>query len=82
MWFYILDVDTLQRRKRRNNLMIMNRYRIYALLVACTLTIGSLHAQHRPEQTQDSVIVYTDKRPLVYEDAWDLSNLTDTTSTC
>ena len=72
MWFYILDVDTLQRRKRRNNLMIMNRYRIYALLVACTLAIGSLHAQHRPEQTQDSVIVYTDNRPLVYEDAWDL----------
>ena len=52
--------------------MIMNRYRIYALLVACQLAIGSAHAQQQPEQTQDSAVVYTDKRPLVYEDAWDL----------
>ena len=52
--------------------MIMNRYKIYALIVACQLAIGSAQAQHRPEHTQDSVIVYTDKRPLVYEDAWDL----------
>ena len=52
--------------------MIMNRYRIYALLVACHLAIGSVHAQQQPEQTQDSAVVYTDKRPLVYEDAWDL----------
>ena len=46
--------------------MIMNRYRIFALLVACHLSLGIIHAQ------KDSIIVYDDQRPLVYEDAWDL----------
>ena len=48
--------------------MIMNRYRILALFVACHLSTGITHAQNY----EDSTIVYTDKRPLVYEDAWDL----------
>ena len=48
--------------------MIMNRYRIIAFLVACHLSIGITHAQ----QNEDSIIVYNDKRPLIYEDAWDL----------
>ena len=48
--------------------MIMNRYRILALFVACHLSLGITHAQNN----EDSTIVYTDKRPLVYEDAWDL----------
>ena len=48
--------------------MIMNRYRIIAFLVACHLSLGIIHAQ----QDKDSIIVYNDKRPLIYEDAWDL----------
>ena len=48
--------------------MIMNRYRIIAFLVACHLSVGMTYAQ----QNKDSVIVYNDKRPLIYEDAWDL----------
>ena len=48
--------------------MIMKRYKIIALLVACHLSLGITHAQ----QNKDSVIVYNDKRPLIYEDAWDL----------
>ena len=48
--------------------MIMNKYRILALLVACHLSLGYTHAQ----QKEDSIIVYNDKRPLIYEDAWDL----------
>ncbi|SHK83350.1 PAS domain S-box-containing protein [Xylanibacter ruminicola] len=48
--------------------MIMNRYRIIAFLVACHLSVGMTYAQ----QNEDSVIVYNDKRPLIYEDAWDL----------
>ena len=48
--------------------MIMNKYRILALFVACHLSFGITHAQNN----EDSTIVYTDKRPLVYEDAWDL----------
>ncbi|WP_175549470.1 ATP-binding protein [Xylanibacter ruminicola] len=46
----------------------MNRYRIIAFLVACHLSVGMTYAQ----QNEDSVIVYNDKRPLIYEDAWDL----------
>ena len=46
--------------------MIMTKYRIFALLVVCHLSFGIVHAQ------KDSVIVYNDQRPLVYEDAWDL----------
>ncbi|WP_028902552.1 ATP-binding protein [Prevotella sp. P6B4] len=45
----------------------MKKYSILALLVACHLTAGTAHAQQ-----QDSIIVYNDERPLVYEDAWDL----------
>ena len=45
----------------------MNRYRLFALLIACQLSIGTIHAQQ-----QDSIIVYNDQRPLIYEDAWDL----------
>lgn len=45
--------------------MIM-RYRIFALLLACHLSWGIAYAQ------KDSIIVYNDQRPLVYEDAWDL----------
>ena len=45
----------------------MNRYKLLALLVACHLTIGTAHAQNN-----DSIIVYNDERPLIYEDAWDL----------
>ena len=48
--------------------MIMNRYRIIAFIVACHLSVGMTYAQ----QNKDSVIVYNDKRPLIYEDAWDL----------
>ena len=48
--------------------MIMKRYRILSLLVACHLSLGIIHAQ----QDKDSIIVYNDKRPLIYEDAWDL----------
>ena len=48
--------------------MIMNRYKILSLLVACHLSLGIAHAQ----QDKDSIIVYSDKRPLIYEDAWDL----------
>ena len=48
--------------------MIMKIYRILALLVACHLSLGITHAQ----QNKDSIIVYNDKRPLIYEDAWDL----------
>ena len=48
--------------------MIMKIYRILALLVACHLSLGIAHAQ----QDKDSIIVYNDKRPLIYEDAWDL----------
>ena len=36
--------------------------------MACHLTLGITHAQ----QKEDSTIVYNDKRPLIYEDAWDL----------
>lgn len=42
--------------------------RILALLVACHLSLGITHAQ----QDKDSIVVYSDKRPLIYEDAWDL----------
>ena len=45
----------------------MNRYKIYALLVACHLSLGTANAQNK-----DSIIVYNDERPLIYEDAWDL----------
>ena len=45
----------------------MNRYKIFALLVACHLSLGTAHAQNK-----DSIIVYNDERPLIYEDAWDL----------
>ena len=48
--------------------MIMKRYKIIALLVACHLSLGITYAQ----QDKDSIIVYSDKRPLIYEDAWDL----------
>ena len=48
--------------------MIMKINRILALLVACHLSLGIAHAQ----QDKDSIIVYNDKRPLIYEDAWDL----------
>lgn len=48
--------------------MIMKINRILALLVACHLSLGITHAQ----QNKDSIIVYNDKRPLIYEDAWDL----------
>lgn len=48
--------------------MIMKIYRILALLVACHLSLGITHAQ----QNKDSIVVYNDKRPLIYEDAWDL----------
>ena len=48
--------------------MIMNRYKILSLLVACHLSLGITHAQ----QNKDSIVVYNDKRPLIYEDAWDL----------
>jgi PAS domain S-box-containing protein len=48
--------------------MIMKKYRIFALLVACHLSLGITHAQ----QNKDSIVVYSDKRPLIYEDAWDL----------
>ena len=48
--------------------MIMNRYKILAFLVACHLSLGITHAQ----QNKDSIVVYNDKRPLIYEDAWDL----------
>lgn len=47
--------------------MIMNRFRIFALLVACQLSFGLALAH-----PSDSTIVYNEKRPLVYEDAWDL----------
>ena len=46
--------------------MIMNRFKIFALLLACHLSLGIASAQ------KDSIIVYNDQRPLVYEDAWDL----------
>ena len=46
--------------------MIMKKFRIFALFVACHLSLGIIHAQ------KDSIIVYDDQRPLVYEDAWDL----------
>ena len=46
----------------------MKIYRILVLLVACHLSLGITHAQ----QNKDSIIVYNDKRPLIYEDAWDL----------
>ena len=46
--------------------MIMNRFRIFVLLLACHLSFGTAYAQ------KDSIIVYNDQRPLVYEDAWDL----------
>jgi PAS domain S-box-containing protein len=36
--------------------------------VACHLSLGITHAQ----QNKDSIVVYNDKRPLIYEDAWDL----------
>ena len=45
----------------------MNKYKIFALLAACHLTFSTAYAQHR-----DSIIVYSDERPLIYEDAWDL----------
>ena len=45
----------------------MNRYKIFALLVACHLSLSTAYAQHN-----DSIIVYSDERPLIYEDAWDL----------
>ena len=48
--------------------MIMNRYKILSLFVACHLSLGIAYAQ----QDKDSIIVYSDKRPLIYEDAWDL----------
>lgn len=48
--------------------MIMKRYKIIALLVACNLSLGITLAQ----QNKDSIVVYNDKRPLIYEDAWDL----------
>ena len=48
--------------------MIMKINRILALLVACHLSLGITHAQ----QNKDSIVVYSDKRPLIYEDAWDL----------
>ena len=48
--------------------MIMKINRILALLVACHLSLGITHAQ----QNKDSIVVYNDKRPLIYEDAWDL----------
>ena len=48
--------------------MIMKIYRILALLVACHLSLGITLAQ----QNKDSIVVYNDKRPLIYEDAWDL----------
>lgn len=48
--------------------MIMKINRILALLVACHLSLGITHAQ----QDKDSIVVYNDKRPLIYEDAWDL----------
>lgn len=48
--------------------MIMKRYKIIALLVACHLSLGITLAQ----QNKDSIVVYNDKRPLIYEDAWDL----------
>ena len=48
--------------------MIMKINRILALLVACHLSLGITHAQ----QDKDSIVVYSDKRPLIYEDAWDL----------
>ena len=48
--------------------MIMKINRILALLVACHLSFGIAHAQ----QDKDSIVVYNDKRPLIYEDAWDL----------
>jgi hypothetical protein len=44
----------------------MNRYRIFALLLACHLSFGIAYAQ------KDSMIVYSEQRPQVYEDAWDL----------
>ena len=46
----------------------MKRYKIIALLVACHLSLGITLAQ----QNKDSIVVYNDKRPLIYEDAWDL----------
>ena len=45
----------------------MNRYRLFALIVACHLSLGITHAQ-----TKDSIVVYSNERPLIYEDAWDL----------
>ena len=48
--------------------MIMKINRILALLVACHLSLGITHAQ----QDKDSIVVYSDKRPLIYEDAWNL----------
>ena len=48
--------------------MIMKINRILTLLVACHLSLGITHAQ----QNKDSIVVYNDKRPLIYEDAWDL----------
>lgn len=48
--------------------MIMKINRILALLVACHLSLGITYAQ----QNKDSIVVYNDKRPLIYEDAWDL----------
>lgn len=48
--------------------MIMKINRILALLVACHLSLGITHAQ----QNKDSIVVYNDKRPLIYEDAWNL----------
>ena len=47
--------------------MIMKKYKIFALLLAGHLSLGTLHAQQ-----SDSTIVYNDRRPLIYEDAWDL----------
>ncbi len=46
---------------------MINKYKLMALMVACHLATGLAHAQQK-----DSVVVYNDQRPLVYEDAWDL----------
>ena len=46
--------------------MIMNKIRLIVLFAACHLWLGMVHAQ------QDSIIVYNDQRPVIYEDAWDL----------
>ena len=46
--------------------MIMNKIRLIVLFAACHLWLGMVYAQ------QDSIIVYNDQRPVIYEDAWDL----------